>query len=116
MEVIGEIIHELLSGSVPIVAGILELVGVIIIALAGIQGVILFIKGGFSFNNEDITLKLVKAMSLTLDFFLAAEILLTALVSSLTGLVQIAGIAGLRIFMHFILHKEIAHLEGEHHE
>lgn len=105
------ILEEILHVSVPYIAAVLEIVGVLIIALAGIQGIIMFIKDGFNFANKEIPVKLATAMSLALDFLLAAEVLLTIMVESTHDLIHIIGIAGLRIGIHFVLHWELSHAE-----
>ena len=92
---------------IPYIAGALEVVGVGIIALAGIKGLYLFIKGGFNFGDKVVPIELAKAMSLSLSFLLAAEILLTILVSTIEGLIVLVGIAGLRVGLHFVLHWDL---------
>ena len=84
-----------------------EIVAVLIIAYAALRGIILFIKSGLNFRDEGIEIELARAMSLALSFLLAGEILYTILVTNITNLVVIMGIAGLRVALHFVLHWEI---------
>lgn len=114
------IIEHYLGIIIPYIAGSLEAVGVFIIALAGAKGLFLFIKNGFNFGDEKVAIELAKAMSLSLGFKLAAEILKTVTVHTMEEFKVLAAVAVLRVALHFVLHWEIkvanATEEHEHKE
>lgn len=105
-------IEDFLHTAIPLIAGILEIIGVFIIALEGVKAVYLSIKSGFDFGDKKIPAELAKAMLLSLSFLLASEILLTILVQSIEELIVIVGIAGLRVGLYFVLHWDLKHSEG----
>ena len=92
---------------IPYIAGTLEAIGVFIIALAGIKALILFIKSGFNFGDQHTAIVLTKAMSLSLSFKLAAEILKTVTIHSMEEFKVLAAVAGLRVALHFVLYWEL---------
>ena len=100
--------EHFLESSVHYIALFIELVAVIIIAFASVRGIILIIKSGFDFGDEEIAIEMAKAMSLALSFLLAGEILHTILVTSISNLAVIIGIAALRVGLHFVLQWEIS--------
>ena len=100
-------IEEGLSTIIPVISSIFELIGVLIIVLAGIKGFYLLLKSNFDFDNKEINTELGKAMSLSLSFLLAAEILLTILVRNIEGLIILVGIAALRVGLYFMLQMDL---------
>ena len=101
------IIEHYLGIIIPYIAGALEAVGVFIIALAGVKALILFIKAGFNFGDEHTAVELAQAMSLSLSFKLAAEILKTVTVHSMDEFKVLAAVAALRVALHFVLYWEL---------
>lgn len=101
------IIEHYLGIIIPYIAGALEAVGVFIIALAGVKALILFIKAGFNFGDERTAVELAKAMSLSLSFKLAAEILKTVTVHTMDEFKVLAAVAVLRVALHLVLYWEI---------
>jgi len=101
------IIEHYLGIIIPYIAGALETVGVFIIALAGVKSFYLFVKAGFNFGDENVAVELAKAMSLSLSFKLAAEILKTVTVHSMDEFKVLAAVAALRVALHFVLYWEL---------
>lgn len=112
------IIEHYLGIIIPYIAGSLEVVGVFIIALAGAKGLFLFVQSGFNFGDEKVAIELAKAMSLSLGFKLAAEILKTVTVHTMEDFKVLAAVAALRVALHFVLHWEIkvANASEEHEQ
>lgn len=100
---IGLILEEI----IPYITGILEIIGVTIIAVATIRSVFSLIRGRFNFNYEYYKIEFVKALALSLEFKLAAEILKTIIVRSLDEFVILAFVTFLRIIISFVIHWEI---------
>lgn len=110
------IFEHLLEVIVPYIARAVEIVGVIIIFLGAVKGLYLFIKNGFNFGDTKVAVELTKAMSLSLSFLLAAEILHSILTRTIEGLIVLFGVAGLRVGLHFVLHWELKEANGGHKE
>lgn len=79
-----------------------ELVGVIIIIVAGIKGVISYIK-----RDPSVRLQLAQGMALGLEFKLGSEILRTVVVRELTEVALVAAIIAVRAALTFLIHWEI---------
>ena len=103
------IIHELLEAIIPYITGSLEAIGVFIITLAGIRGVFRFVKNSFNFKEKDVSIDFAQAMSLSLEFKLAAEIIKTVVIRSLDEFIILAAVAILRVVLTFVLHWELQH-------
>lgn len=100
-----------LEKAIPIIAIILECIGVFVILQGSIITIIKFIKLGLDYKEESLGLELAKAMALGLQFLLAAEILSTLIVRTLDQLWLLAGITILRIIIGLVLHWEINSVE-----
>ena len=109
-------IEKLLEMVIPYITGSLETVGVFIIAIASIKGIVGFIKSGFDFGDSDLKIELVKALALSLEFKLAAEILKTVIVRTLDEFLILAAITFLRIIIVFVLHWEMQVKGGSEHK
>mgnify|MGYP001256720915 CR=1 FL=1 len=92
---------------IPYITGLLEIVGVVIIVVASLKAVANIIRGGFNFNNEYPKIEFAKALALSLEFKLAAEILKTIRVRTLDEFLILAAITFLRIVINFVIHWEV---------
>ena len=101
------IIEHLLEFIVPYITGILELIGVLIIAIAAVRGVLQFFKNGFNFMGDDVSIDFAKAMALSLEFKLAAEIIKTVVIRTFDEFIILAAVAILRVVLTFVLHWEL---------
>lgn len=101
------IIEELLEKTIPYITGVLELIGVIIILIAAIRGVVKLFKNKFDFNDDEVAIGFAKAMSLSLEYKLAAEIIKTVLIRTLDEFVILAAVAILRVVITVVLHWEL---------
>lgn len=103
------IIHELLESIIPYITGSLEAVGVFIITLAAVRGIIQFFRTRFNFLDDDVAISFAKAMSLSLEFKLAAEIIKTVVIRTIDEFIILAAVAILRVALTFVLHWELKH-------
>ena len=101
------IIEHFLEMIVPYITGLLELIGVAIITIATVRGVVKFFKNGFDFRDDDVAVSFAKALSLSLEFKLAAEIIKTVIIRTLDEFVILAAVAILRVVLTFVLHWEL---------
>ncbi len=113
------IIDEFLEAAIPYVTSTLELIGVIIIIIASVRTVISFIHNKFNFNDHRGGVYFAKAMSLSLEFKLAAEIIKTVIIRDLDEFIILAAVAILRVVITVVLHwelKSISKIDSERSE
>ncbi len=85
-----------------------EVVGVIVIAVAGVLGVVNYIR------RDPLTrLKLAKSMAMGLEFKLGGEILRTVVVRDLSEIMIVGAIILLRAALTFLIHWEIKNEEED---
>ena len=85
-----------------------EVVGVVVIAVAGVLGVVNYIR------RDPLTrLKLAKGMAMGLEFKLGGEILRTVVVRDLSEIMIVGAIILLRAALTFLIHWEIRNEEAE---
>lgn len=81
---------------------IFELMGVLVIIIAGAHGILDYVR-----KNPCIRLNLAKGMALGLEFKLGSEILRTVIVRDVKEIMTVAGIIALRAALTFLIHWEI---------
>lgn len=101
------IVEQFLERIIPYITGILELIGVAIITIAAVRGVFKFFKNGFNFKDDEVAITFAKAMALSLEFKLAAEIVKTVVIRNLDEFIILASVAILRVVLSFVLHWEL---------
>ena len=85
-----------------------EVVGVIVIAVAGVLGVVNYIR------RDPLTrLNLAKSMAMGLEFKLGGEILRTVVVRDLSEIMIVGAIILLRAALTFLIHWEIKNEEED---
>ncbi len=94
---------------IPWIAHSLEIVGITIITVAAVQAVYRLIKNKFDLQCEAIKLRLAKALELSLEFKLAAEILKTVIIRTMDEIFMLAAVMAIRIILTFVIHWEIQH-------
>lgn len=103
------IIHHYLELIIPYITGSLESIGVFIITLSAIRGIVQFVRNSFNFKDDGVAIDFAKAMSLSLEFKLAAEIIKTVVIRTLDEFIILAAVAILRVVLTFVLHWELKH-------
>lgn len=83
---------------------ILELMGVIVIAIAGIQSFYEYAR-----RNDDVRLHFAQAMAMGLEFKLAGEILRTVQVREISEIAVVGAIIVLRAILNYLIQQEIKH-------
>lgn len=86
-----------------------EFIGVIIIILAGIKGLVSYVR-----KDPTVRLQLAQGMALGLEFKLGSEILRTVVVRELSEVVLVAAIIAVRAALTFLIHWEIKEEERVH--
>ena len=114
------LLENILHVIVPELIVILELVGVIIIAIGAIKAIYYYVKKHI--NNKDYNIKLIlgESLALGLEFNLGAEILKTIVVRELSEMYVLAAIIVMRVVLSLLLHFEVhgdeKHERDEFHE
>ncbi|MGO1469488.1 MAG: DUF1622 domain-containing protein [Tissierella sp.] len=103
------IIHEILEMIIPYITGTLELIGVLIIVIAGVRAVKNFLFNRFNFKDDRIGVNFAQALSLSLEFKLGAEIIKTVVIRDLDEFIILAAVALLRVILTIVLHWELKH-------
>lgn len=99
--------NELIKFLIPIIIHILELFGVIIIAIGGFRAFCKYLTNLFFSKQLPIKIELAESLTLALEFKLGAEILKTVLVQSLDEMYILGAVILLRAILSFVLHWEV---------
>lgn len=108
--------HAILTIIIPILASLIESVGVIIIVYGCIKALSMFAKDGFDLNISKPKLELAKALAFSLEFKLAAEILKTVVIQTIDEFIVLAAIVVLRVVLTLVIHWEIKSSETDEGE
>ena len=96
------ILNLILNNFIDIAILFFEFIGAIIIVLAGLKGVIGYIK-----KDPLMRLNLAKGLAFGLEFKLGSEILRTVVVREFSEMLVVGGIIALRAALTFLIHWEI---------
>jgi len=96
------ILNIILNNFIDVAILLFEFVGAIIIVLAGLKGVIGYIK-----KDPLMRLNLAKGLAFGLEFKLGSEILRTVVVREFQEMLVVGGIILLRAALTFLIHWEI---------
>lgn len=108
--------HAILTIIIPILASLIESVGVIIIVYGCIKALYMFVQDGFDLNISKPKLELAKALAFSLEFKLAAEILKTVVIQTIDEFIVLAAIVVLRVVLTLVIHWEIKSSETDEGE
>jgi uncharacterized membrane protein len=90
------------------VATVVEGIGVVIVAVAVVLTMIRLVVWRRSVTSESARLDLGRALALSLEFLLAADIVRTAVEPSWDEIGRLAAIAAIRTALNYFLQREIA--------
>ena len=96
------ILNIILNNFIDVAILLLEFVGAVIIVVAGLNGVIGYIK-----KDPLMRLNLAKGLAFGLEFKLGSEILRTVIVREFSEMLVVGGIILLRAALTFLIHWEI---------
>ncbi|MBQ9846198.1 MAG: DUF1622 domain-containing protein [Clostridia bacterium] len=103
-------LKELLYPIAEVSAGILELIGIVIIIVGSFRALILLIKRMIEKKPFHVATDLGKALSLALEFKMGAEIIKTVIIHNLEELAILGIVIVIRALLAFLVHWEM-HLE-----
>ncbi len=107
MEYIATYLKSFLHPLAEISAGILELIGIIIIIIGSFRALISLIQLIIHKKPFHVAIDLGKALSLALEFKMGAEIIKTVIIHNLEELAILGIVIAIRALMAFIIHWEI---------
>ena len=108
-------LHHLLESVIPVVISLLELIGVVIILVAGVKAFGEYVMNLIGKGHYNIKIDLGQALSLALEFKMGAEILKTVLVTKMEEIWILGAIIVLRAVLAFVIHWEVS-AEKSHQE
>lgn len=103
-------LKELLYPIAEVSAGILELIGIVIIIVGSFRALILLIKRMIEKKPFHVATDLGKALSLALEFKMGAEIIKTVIIHNLEELAILGIVIVIRALLAFLVHWEM-HLD-----
>lgn len=107
MEQITLFIKEILHPLAEISAGILEMIGIIIIIVGSFRALVLLINRIIKKKPFHVATDLGRALSLALEFKMGAEIIKTVIIHNLEELAILGIVIVIRALLAFIIHWEI---------
>ncbi|MGL5541708.1 MAG: DUF1622 domain-containing protein [Erysipelotrichaceae bacterium] len=105
--------HNVLVNIVPEITSIIELIGIMVIAIGSIKAMYRYINAMFTNRHYPIKIELGNALALGLEFKMGAEILKTVVINDWGEIGMLGAIIVLRAFLALIIHYEIK-AEYEH--
>ncbi|MBQ2388970.1 MAG: DUF1622 domain-containing protein [Clostridia bacterium] len=103
-------LKEILYPIAEVSAGILELIGIVIIIVGSFRALILLIKRMIEKKPFHVATDLGKALSLALEFKMGAEIIKTVIIHNLEELAILGIVIVIRALLAFLVHWEM-HLD-----
>ncbi len=107
MENFVALFKSLLNPVAEISAGVLELVGIIIIIVGSVRALVRLIQCVIKKQPFHVVIDLGKALSLALEFKMGAEIIKTVIIHNLEELAILGVVIIIRALLAFIIHWEI---------
>lgn len=107
MERLNSVIENLFYATLPILIKIFELMGIVILVIGVFSSFYKYMKNLGLKEKTSIKYDLANFLVTALDFKLAAEILKTVIIQSLSELALVGTIFILRVIMTFVLEREI---------
>lgn len=113
MEHINSFFETLFNTTLPVLIKLFELMGIIILVIGVFSAFFKYMKDLNTKKKSSIKYDLANSLVTALDFKLAAEILKTVIIQSMSELALVGTIFILRVVMTFVLEREIKIEESE---
>jgi len=104
-----ELVSSIIESVIHILAILLEIIGTLVIAHAGIMSFVKYCRYKFHEPDAHLRLELANSMALGLEFLLGSEILKTIAVRDFSELMIVGALVILRALITLLLHWEIKH-------
>ena len=106
MEHVAAYLKEFLHPLAEVSAGILELVGIIIIIVGSCRALVRLVENMLKKKSFHVVVDLGKALSLALEFKMGAEIIKTVIIHKLEDWARLGIVIVIRALLAFIIHWE----------
>lgn len=113
MEHINSFFETLFNTTLPVLIKLFELMGIVILVIGVFSAFFKYMKDLKTKKKSSIKYDLANSLVTALDFKLAAEILKTVIIQSMSELALVGTIFILRVVMTFVLEREIKIEESE---
>ena len=110
-------LHHFLEEAIPVVSSLLEIMGLLVILVAGLMSFAKYLSNLTRKTRYEIKISLGQSLSLALEFKMGAEILKTVLVHTYEEMFILGAIIVLRTILAMVIHWEIKSEQehGSHH-
>ena len=105
--------EELIELILPPIIGLLELMGIFVVAWSGVHAFWEYLENTFLHNKFALQYHLANGLATGLEFKMAAEILKTVLVREMTELLILGAVILLRALLSFLIHFELRSTQHE---
>ena len=102
-------LEQLIESVLPPVISLCELMGICVVAISATAAFARYLRGLVTRVPGDIKADLANGLAVSLEFKMAAEILKTVLVRSLSELVTLGAVILLRALLSLLIHVEMGH-------
>lgn len=102
-------LEHLIEVILPPIVSICEIIGIIVVVVSVFRAFYHYLHGLFTHTKEEFEFDLACGLAAGLEFKMAAEILNTVLVESLTELAVLGAVIVLRGLLSFLIHFEMKH-------
>lgn len=97
----------------PLVIHVLELIGIIIIAIGSLRAFWSLIKSNFDFGDRTTKIVLGECLALSLEFKLGAEIIKSVIIRDMQELLILAFVVIIRVVLTYVIHWELKQMEED---
>ncbi len=105
--------EELIELILPPIIGLLELMGIFVVAWSGVHAFWEYLENTFLHKKFALQYHLANGLATGLEFKMAAEILKTVLVREMTELLILGAVILLRALLSFLIHFELRATQHE---
>ena len=100
-------IEHFIDRILPPIIGILELMGIFVVAFSGLKAFWEYLQNTFKGKHYPLQFHLASGLATGLEFKMAAEILKTVLVREMSELLILGAVIVLRALLSFLIHFEL---------
>lgn len=105
-------LEHLIEVVLPVVISVCELMGIFVVAVSALTAFFRYCKGLITHRPSNVKFELANGLATSLEFKMAAEILKTVLVRSMSELLVLGAVILLRALLSLLIHFE---MKGEAH-
>ena len=111
-----EFLEVILTTTISFMIPLLEMMGVLVVAVGAVQGFYKYLRSGFKADNTELKLGFAETLAMALEFKMGGEILKTVITKTIDEMWVLAAIIVLRAILTFVIHWEIKQEKNAEHE